>query len=135
MADKKEDKKPSTTKLELAHDYTVNGTSYKAGKDVEVNSDHVDAIKEMQESGRVQRDWETTHHGAVPQPADPQEATAQTPTRPLAAPNLVTSETLNPRVEQGDVIEVKDPGNVGADESNKGVAKPVDSIEANKDAK
>ena len=111
-----------TSKMDLEHDVTVNGVTYAAGKDVEVPSDQAEDIKRMNEEARSATDNATTHHGAVPAPAYPEEATAQTPTRPLGAPHLRASVSSDPRVEDGDVVTVDD----------KGQETPVEDVEAEK---
>lgn len=128
----------NTTKLDLDRDYSVNGRTYPAGSSVEVENQHVDAIKEMQTDGARQHDYEVTHHGAVPMHNDPQEATAQTPTRPLAAPVVIQEAVLRPQTDTGAIVEVKDPAANGegrsADESNKDVLQgSTESIVANED--
>lgn len=135
--------------LDLDQDYNINGHSFKKGKDVDTKRtvvdtdgktktvDYADAIKEMQKASETSKSYINTHHGAVPDPADPMEATAQTPTRPLAAPNVRAAVSVEPQVTTGEVIEVKDPSADGkgrsADESNKDVlegAKESDAIVA-----
>lgn len=111
-----------TSKMDLDHDVTVNGVTYSAGKDVEVPSDQAEDIKRMNEDARMATDQATTHHGAVPAPAYPEEATAQTPTRPLGAPHLRASVSSDPKVEDGDVVTVDD----------KGQETPVEDVEAEK---
>jgi hypothetical protein len=105
MADKK-----STTKLDLSTDHNINGVQYNAGKDVEVQADHVEAIKENEQNWVNHRGYVTTHHGAVPAPAHPQEATAQTPTRPLAGPEIRQEVTVTPVTEEGNLAVVDDKG-------------------------
>ncbi len=124
--------------MDLDQDYNINGHSFRKGKNVDttvqevevddngkrksVKRDYAQAIKEAQEAGANSAEYINTHHGAVPAPADPQEATAQTPTRPLAAPNVRVTETVKPSVENSGVIEVKDASADGkgrsANESN-----------------
>jgi hypothetical protein len=101
----------ATTKLDLDEQFSVNGQVYGPGKGVEMDSDVAKGIKEQQEYMGVQRSYEGAHHGAVPQPSHPQEATAQTPTRPLAAEQVAVDEVVRPTSEQFNARIVKDPGN------------------------
>ena len=110
MAEAKKQNETKTTKMELKQPFNINGTRYEAGKDVEVQSDHVQAIKDIQGDVDKQREFETTHHGAVPVPEDPQAPTAQTPTRPLGGPHLRVDEVVRPSGEQINAREIKDPG-------------------------
>lgn len=106
MADKKE----STTKLDLSTDHNINGVQYNAGKGVEVRSEHAEAIKENEQNWVNHRGYVTTHHGAVPAPAHPQEATAQTPTRPLAGPEIRQDVTTEVTPVEGSLAVVDDKG-------------------------
>jgi hypothetical protein len=117
-----------TTKMDLDHDFNINGQDYKAGKGVEINKDHVQAVKDMTDSHGEYLDWASTHHGAVPAPNDPQEATAQTPTRPLGGEHVQQPTQVKPVVNSGDAVRVADPneGNEAATE----VAKGADVVDA-----
>jgi len=107
--------------MDLDQDYNINGNVFKKGDNVDTKRtvvdndgksksvDFSDQLKEMQDGASNARDWANTHHGAVPAPADPMEATAQTPTRPLAAPNVRTDEVFQPATTSGPVVEVLDP--------------------------
>lgn len=118
--------------LDLDQDYMVNGHEFKAGKNVSTTVDepdpetgktkkvdYADSLQEMMDASRNAADYASTHHGAVPTPDDPNEATAQTPTRPLAGPNVRADESASGGVDQSNVHEVKDPVDNSADESNK----------------
>lgn len=112
--------------IDLDRDITINGHLFKAGKgvDTQVNealedgstrtTDYADAIKETLASAKQAELDQHTHHGAVPDPANPSEATAQTPTRPLAAPNLAGEASTVASTEVTNVEEVKDPGDASA---------------------
>lgn len=117
--------------IDLDRDVTINGHRFEAGKGINTTVDepqedgsskkvdYADAIKEQLKSAKEAEAYQHTHHGAVPDPADPTEATAQTPTRPLGGPNLVGIETSATTSEVTDVHEVKDPTGEGADESSR----------------
>lgn len=98
-----------TTKMELDRDYTINGVVYSKGTDVEVQSDHKSAIEDMQKANQEHMDWAQVHHGAVPMSADPQAATAQTPTRPLGGDHLRMEEGAANQTVVTDAETVKDP--------------------------
>jgi len=98
-----------TTKMDLDRDFNINGRQYTKGKDVEVDSAHVEAIKDMTRDNQAGIDFATTHHGAVPMHNDPQEATAQTPSRPLGGPHLRVDATVKPVVEESNAVRVADP--------------------------
>src|SRR4051812_16791759 len=107
--------------MKLDQDYNVNGQEFKAGDKVNTTRDVTDAdgkvtkvdyadqLKDMVKASKEQADNVNTHHGAVPEPNDPQEATAQTPTRPLAAPNLAGEAQTVSSSDVENVHEVKDP--------------------------
>lgn len=113
--------------MKLDQDYSINGHVFKAGDNVDTTVDepqddgktkkvdYADQLKEMVKSSKEQADYVNAHHGAVPEPKDPSEATAQTPTRPLGGPNLVGVSTTEVNTEVEDVHEKKDPGNESAD--------------------
>ncbi len=111
-----------TTKMDLDRDFNINGQSYSSGKGVEVNSDHAEAIKDLEKTAKEQGDYQSTHHGAVPAPNDPREATAQTPTRPLGGEHVRQPLTVTPATNDGDIVKVRDPneGHEAAAEGAKG---------------
>jgi hypothetical protein len=102
--------KDKTTKLDLTVDHNINGVEYKAGKGVEVRSEHVQALKENDAAYADATAYASTHHGAVPAPAYPQEATAQTPTRPLSGPEIRQAVTTVATPTTGDMQVVDDKG-------------------------
>lgn len=102
--------KESTTKLDLNRDFNINGVQYNAGKGVEVRSEHVQAIKDIEGDAQSAADYAATHHGAVPAPSHPQEATAQTPTRPLGAPEVRQDLVFKGAVSEGPLNVVDDKG-------------------------
>jgi hypothetical protein len=128
MADKKE----STTKLDLSTDHNINGVQYNAGEGVEVRSEHVEALKENEENWGKHREYVTTHHGAVPAPAHPQEATAQTPTRPLAGPEVRQEITVTPTVNEGSLAVVDDKGQIKEVDSKSAAVKEAKAVEEGK---
>jgi hypothetical protein len=117
--------------LDLDRDITINGHRFEAGKGVNTSVavpqedgssktvDYADAIKEALAAAKQAEIDQHTHHGAVPDPVNPSEATAQTPTRPLGGPNLAGEATTVTSSEVQNVSEVKDPTGEGADESSK----------------
>lgn len=118
-----------TSKLDLDRDYNINGVQYNKGKNVEVQSDHVQAIKDLSGANQDHIDFANTHHGAVPMHNDPQEATAQTPTRPLGGVHVRVEEKLVPSVEQSAPVVVEDP-NEGQEAASE-EAKDADRVSAN----
>lgn len=100
-----------TKKLDLDHDVTINDVTYAKGKGVEVDSKSADEVQRINDEANKAGEQATTHHGAVPAPAYPEEATAQTPTRPLGAPELRQAVSSDPAVEDGEVVTVDDKGN------------------------
>ncbi len=115
----------STSKVDLERDFNINGVQYNKGKGVEVNSDHAQAIKDLEGDAKSAADYAGTHHGAVPAPNDPMEATAQTPTRPLGGEHVRVPLTVKPVSNEGDAVRVADPneGNEAAKEVAKGAPK------------
>ena len=107
--------------MKLDQDYIINGHEFKAGDSVNttaqdvdengksVTNDYASQLKEMVKSSKESAANVGTHHGAVPEPNDPQEATAQTPTRPLAAPNLAGETQTVSSSDVENVHEKKDP--------------------------
>lgn len=73
--------------LDLDQDYTVNGHTFKAGKDVEttvnftdndgkqVKSDCSQAIKDMMAASKTATEFAEVHHGAVEDSESPKEDT------------------------------------------------------------
>ncbi len=114
--------KDSTKKIDLEHDITVNGVTYKAGKGVEVPSAQAEDVQRINDDAIEAGVQAGTHHGAVPAPAYPEEATAQTPTRPLGAPELRQDTNIATGEPVGPVKEVDD----------KGVETVVEDVEARK---
>jgi hypothetical protein len=125
-----------TTKMDLAEPVNINGVQYDAGKGVEVQSEHVTAVKDVLVNSETARTYAATHHGAVPAPNDPMEATAQTPTRPLGAEHVRVEETFTGAPEQKNAQVVEDPnqGNEAAKQEAKGAdvvsAKDADTAQA-----
>lgn len=111
-----------TTKMDLSRDFNINGQAYSKGKGVEVNKEHVSALRELEDGAVKFIDWATTHHGAVPAPNDPMEATAQTPTRPLGGEHVRVPVTVQPATNDGPAERVADPneGKEAATEAAKG---------------
>jgi len=107
--------------MKLDRDYDINGQKFEAGDKVETTRDvtgadgktskvdYSDQLKEMVKASEESDANIATHHGAVPEPNDPQEATAQTPTRPLAAPNVAGEAQTVSSSDVENVHEVKDP--------------------------
>ncbi len=112
----------STKKIDLEHDVTVNGVTYKAGEGVSVPSAQAKDIQRINDDAVEAGVQAGIHHGAVPAPAYPEEATAQTPTRPLGAPNLRQDTEFATGKPVGPVKEVDD----------KGVETVVEDVEARK---
>jgi len=97
------------SKIDLDRDVNINGVHYPKGKDVEVDSKHVQAIKDIVGDNQTSVEWAATHHGAVPMHNDPQEATAQTPSRPLGGPHLRVEQTFKPVTNESEAVVVADP--------------------------
>lgn len=113
--------------MKLDQDYNINGHVFKAGDKVDTvvettdadgktsKVDYADQLKDMVKASKEASDNANTHHGAVPEPSHPQEATAQTPTRPLAAPNLAGETVTSTSSDVENVAEKKDPDGKSAD--------------------
>lgn len=96
------------SKMDLDKDVTINGVFYGKGKDVEVDSKHTEGVKEILDGQEGADAYANTHHGAVPPPKYPEEATAQTPTRPLAGPEMRQPATVKMEQNDGDLVVVDD---------------------------
>lgn len=128
------------TTLKLNHPVTVNGVTYNDG-------DKVSDKKVADDIQRIASDYEASqssaniHHGAVPTSQNPLEATAQTPTRPLAQQEVVVDPAANevPTVNHSDVakgdpatekVVVGEDGKVVGTEPNSSTAAPDNGITA-----
>jgi hypothetical protein len=116
-----------TVKQDLPFDININGVQYSRGKDVEIQSDHQDAVTDIVKGHQDALDIQTTHRGAVPAVEDPTAATAQTPTRPLGDEHVRAPQTVVANVKTAETEKVNEPK---ASDENSSSTKSVDQSNA-----